>query len=195
MNKRLNRLAISLSVLGLLLLATQKADSQSKEQMLKDFFYAGTMHGWQMNRPYLYPYYSAYPSWSPWYGYYGGIYPPYAYGPYSHPHGYPPSVFGPGAYGFGMYPPPRYDDKGSSPYAHLQVKPAGQLTVLVDPVDAEVRVDGKKLKQMDDLSFQVGLLVGTHKVEASKDGYRPFTTDIEIRAGGGIFLPIQLTKK
>lgn len=178
----------------LLLFTSQTAQSQSKQQMLKDFFQAGVAHGWQVNRPYVHPYYGGYPYGNPWYGWYSGAHSPYAYGPYGYPYAYGPYGYPPGIYGPGAYPPPWYGDQGS-PYAGLDVQPAGRLTILVDPVDAKVRVDGKELKQMGDLSFQAGLLVGNHKVEARKEGYESFATDVEIKPGGGIFLPIQLNKK
>ena len=184
MNKGRWWIIILLLTVGSFIFTATPSESQSKRQMLKDFFYAGTMYGWQMNRPYMYPYYGGYPYWNPWYGWYTSVYPPYAYSPYGYPYACPP----------GIYPPPWYWSR-ESPYAGIKVNPAGQLTVLVDPVDTEVRVDGKKIKQMEELSYQVGLLVGTHKVEVRKEGYKPFSTDVEIRAGGGVFLPIQLTKK
>jgi hypothetical protein len=194
--KNIRKIALFLLIGSLLLFTSQTAQSQSKKQMHKDFFYAEMAHGWQMNRPYMYPYYSGHPYWNPWYGRYSGIRPPYAYTPYGHtPYGYSPYGYPPGMYGPWTYPPPPWYGEKESPYASLQVNLAGHLTVLVDPLDAEVRVDGKKIKQIEDLSYQVGLLAGTYKVEARKEGYKPFSKDVEIRAGGGVFLPIQLTKK
>jgi hypothetical protein len=80
-----------------------------------------------------------------------------------------------------------------SPYP-MQVNPAGRLLILVNPVDAEVYVDGVRLQQRDDLSYEVGLLAGPHQLDVRKDGYKAFSKRLDILPGGGMYVPIALEK-
>lgn len=84
-------------------------------------------------------------------------------------------------------PPP------ASPYP-IRVNPAGRLLVLVNPVDAEVYLDGVRLQQQADLSYEVGLLAGFHQLEVKKDGYKAHSERVEILPGTGLYLPIALEK-
>ncbi|MFB3819032.1 MAG: hypothetical protein ACE147_15320 [Candidatus Methylomirabilales bacterium] len=74
------------------------------------------------------------------------------------------------------------------------VNPAGRLLILVNPVDAEVYVDGVRLQQREDLSYEVGLLAGPHQLEVRKDGYKAFSKRLDILPGGGMYVPIALEK-
>lgn len=106
---------------------------------------------------------------------YGGPYPPpYGYYPY---YPWPPSQ--------GYYPP------ASEPPS--QLIPAGRLIILVDPVDAEVWVDGLRLGQNNDLSYEVGLLVGTHTLTVRAEGYDPHEEAIDIHGGRHVFRTVRLS--
>lgn len=59
--------------------------------------------------------------------------------------------------------------------------PAGRLLVLVDPVEAEVYVDGYPLKRHADLSYEVGLLEGEYLLEVRAVGYQAYEQIIQIR--------------
>jgi hypothetical protein len=89
--------------------------------------------------------------------------------------------------------PPAQQEQPASPYP-MQVNPAGRVLILVNPVDAEVYVDGVRLRQQDDLSYEVGLLAGPHHVDVKKDGYKPFSRKVDIVPGSGMYLPIALEK-
>jgi hypothetical protein len=110
---------------------------------------------------------------------------PYPYpNPYIYPY-YPP------------YPPPsywRYKEYEASPYENLSVKQAGRITIVAQPLDARVYVDGFQLKRKDDLTCEIGLLTGIHKVEVKREGYKPQAIDVLVEAGKSIPLTIELEK-
>lgn len=116
---------------------------------------------------------------------YGGSYPaPHPYYPYGWP---PPYMYAPSK---GEYraPPAPADSKEGQEYI-----PVGQVIILVDPVSAEVFLDGLRLTQRDDLSYAVGLLEGRHKVKIQAEGYVAYDKTINVSGGRGKFLTIRLT--
>ena len=107
------------------------------------------------------------------------------YYPYSYPYPYYP------------YPPPpylRYEESRMSPYDSLEVKQAGRLSIVVQPFDAEVSVDGCQLTQKADLTYEIGLLTGVHKVEVKREGYKPYSIEVVVEAGKIVPLAIELKK-
>ena len=105
--------------------------------------------------------------------------------PYSYPYPYYP------------YPPPsylRYEESRKSPYDSLSVKQAGRITVTIQPLDAKVFVDGYQLKSKEDLTYEIGLLTGIHKVDVTKEGYKPYSIEVLVEAGRTIPLAIELKK-
>ncbi len=120
---------------------------------------------------------------------YGGPYPP-PY-PYSYPYPYPPYPYP----AYPWSPPPSYYAPPSGGPYDQQVIPAGRVALLVDPVSAEVFVDGHPLTQRSDLSYEVGLLVGKHTVLVRKQGYVPYEETLEISAGQRLMLTIRLNKQ
>lgn len=126
----------------------------------------------------------------------GGFPPPPAWVPY-----YPP-WWGWGGGPSGPYPPPQYFAQPYSPPASPagsgyppQIKPAGRLVILTTPIDAEVYVDGVRLQQQPNLSYDVGLLAGGHQVDIRKEGFKPFSYKADIPPGGGLLLPVELEKQ
>ena len=108
--------------------------------------------------------------------------------PYSYPYHYP----------YHYYPPPpyqRYEESRRSPYDSLEVKQAGSISVVVQPLDAKVFVDGYQLTKKDDATHEVGLLTGIHKVEAKKGGYKPYSIEVLVEAGRTVSLTIELKKE
>ena len=107
------------------------------------------------------------------------------YYPYSYPYPYYP------------YPPPpylRYEESRMSPYDSLEVKQAGRLSIVVQPFDAKVSVDGYQLTQKADLTYEIGLLTGVHKVEVKREGYKPYSIEVVVEAGKIVPLAIELKK-
>ena len=158
---------ISLLILALcipytLLLA---GENHPAKEVIRD-----TLEGWKGTRPY----------WE---------HPDYIY-PY--PHHYPYSNY---PYPYYPYPPPpyqRYEESRKSPYDSLSVKQAGRISIVVQPLDAKVFVDGYQLKQKDDLTYEIGLLTGLHKVEVKREGYKPHSIEVLVEAGKTVSLAIEL---
>ena len=104
---------------------------------------------------------------------------------------YPPGQVAP--YPGGPAPMPA-QSQAPVPQSPVRVNPAGRLLILVNPVDAEVYLDGVRLQQQSDLSYEVGLLAGPHQLDIKKDGYKAYSQRVEILPGAGIYLPIALEK-
>ena len=79
--------------------------------------------------------------------------------------------------------PARYSAVGGPRPADpsLRADQFGTLAIRVQPMDAEVRIDGEVWQGFEGLErLVVELGAGWHVVEVSRDGYRSYRTDIEI---------------
>jgi hypothetical protein len=86
------------------------------------------------------------------------------------------------------------DPSGALYIEGYRVAPAGWLRVQVEPPDAKVFVDGFPL-QVDPASGQsarLGLVVGRHWVEVTKEGFQPQRTEVEIQPAREVVLPVRL---
>ncbi len=126
-------------------------------------------------------------------GYYGGP-SPYGYGapgvggyPYG---GNPYGAYPYGGYGFPA--PYQYTPGfGNEPFTGPK---AGKIQLVIDPVDAQVFIDGHEVKQLPDLSYVVNLLEGRHRLQIAKDGFKPYDQPLDVPGGGGFVLAVQLEK-
>jgi len=158
---------ISIIILSLLLLCSSFIPSSAGEKQLAKETIKNRIEQWGGQRPY----------WEQ------------RYYPYSYPYSYP--------YHYFPYPPIpylRYEESNRSPYESLEVKQAGRLSIVVEPFDAEVFVDGYKLNQKTDLTYEIGLLTGIHRVEVKKEGYKPYSIEVVVEPGKMIPLAIELKK-
>lgn len=89
------------------------------------------------------------------------------------------------------YPPLRPE----APNYPASIKPAGRLVIIVDPVEAEVYVDGVRLPQRANRWYEVGLLAGPHRVDIRQEGFKSLSEAVDIPPGGGLVLSIQLEKQ
>jgi hypothetical protein len=69
---------------------------------------------------------------------------------------------------------------------------AGSVAIRIQPADADILIDGERWSGSGDERLVVQLSAGRHHIEVNKDGYQPFTTDVEIRAGESSPLNISL---
>ena len=93
-------------------------------------------------------------------------------------------------YGYGG---PQPGTGNNSPYPK-DVKPAGRLFIQIEPLDAQVTVDGYALKQKEDLTYEVGLFTGVHHVEIRKEGFQTYKADVDIQPGMGTLITAVLEK-
>lgn len=95
-------------------------------------------------------------------------------------------------------PPPERSGDPRDPQARAAGPNAqgfGQLSLRVQPADAEVLIDGEKWEgavQSERLDVQLG--AGLHRLEIRKDGYRTYFTDVTIAAGQARTLNVALTR-
>lgn len=97
------------------------------------------------------------------------------------------------------YPPPYYFY-----YPHYEQEkrwyeedlpiPAGRVVMLVDPIQAQVFVNGYAIQRQADLTYEAGLLHGKHQIEVKADGYAPYQQAVNIQGGEMIRLTIRLEK-
>lgn len=86
-----------------------------------------------------------------------------------------------------------YNQQEDSPYK-IEVKPAGRILIHVEPSDAQAYIDGRKLQQLPDLTFQAALFAGSHHIDIIKEGYKKFSEDVTIHPAGGLVIPVRLEK-
>lgn len=96
-------------------------------------------------------------------------------------------------------PAPKYA-QGASPAEASSIQSSansrfGQLAIRVQPGDAEVTIDGEAWKGPQGADrLVVHLPAGTHRIEVRKEGFDPFVTAVEIKAGEVAALNVSLAK-
>jgi len=87
-------------------------------------------------------------------------------------------------------PMPERQPRGEN---RMEVGGFGTLNIRVQPGDAAVTIDGEKWDSPEGGSrLSIQLATGTHRVEVRKEGFRPYSTTIQIRAGETQSLNISL---
>jgi hypothetical protein len=99
----------------------------------------------------------------------------------------------------GGYPPPREPrepDTPPRPRAPVGAVTSGSLVLLVQPVGAEVVIDGERRQgPSSDERLVVPVSEGRHRVEVRKDGYLPFSNDVEVAAGASVLVNVTLVRQ
>jgi hypothetical protein len=70
----------------------------------------------------------------------------------------------------------------------------GSLAVRVQPLDAEVLVDGESWQSPDAGSITLQLSEGVHRIELRKPGYRTYSTEVRVRRGEPASVNVSLTR-
>jgi hypothetical protein len=70
----------------------------------------------------------------------------------------------------------------------------GSLALRVQPLDAEVVVDGESWQSPQAGSITLQLSEGTHRVEVRKEGYRSYTAEVRVRRGDTTSLNVSLSR-
>ena len=69
----------------------------------------------------------------------------------------------------------------------------GTIIVRVQPGGAEVTIDGERWTSSDDERLIVQVSAGRHRVDVRKDGYRPVSTEVDVRGGATTPLNVSLS--
>jgi hypothetical protein len=93
--------------------------------------------------------------------------------------------------------PPAMPARGATqkgdPGSEAGVPPVGHVVLIVDPVTAEVTLDGLRLTQRADLSYAVGVIEGSHVVRVAAEGFEPHERRLDVRRGVGMMVTVRLT--
>ena len=76
--------------------------------------------------------------------------------------------------------------------AGAEQPPVGHIVVVVNPVGAQVTLDGVRLTQRTDLSYAVGVLEGRHVVRVSAQGFEAHSRTLDVQRGVGLFVTVRL---
>jgi len=71
----------------------------------------------------------------------------------------------------------------------------GTVELHVQPVGAEIRIDGDLWVSSEKGYYAAYVAVGTHRVEITSSGYQPFSTDVEVREGASTPLNVILSRR
>ena len=86
-------------------------------------------------------------------------------------------------------------DQEDSTSSAQPASPYGMLAIRVEPADAQVVVDGAAWAALAGLpEVVIHLPAGWHQLDVRKDGYRPFTTKLELTEGQTTRLSVNLTR-
>ena len=118
------------------------------------------------------------------------------------PSGAGPPPRGPNRPGYPPYPPRSYPPPPPAPPQPGPEQPpqpagaanVGTLLVRVQPAGAEILIDGERWRGPEgDERLIVQLAEGTHRIEITKEGYRRYAGDVQVRRGETVPLNVALT--
>jgi hypothetical protein len=102
----------------------------------------------------------------------------------------------PGAGAPGPRPRPPASPPGAPDARASNVRDFGQLSLRVQPGDAEVVIDGERWEgALENERLVVQLGAGVHRLEIRKEGYRSYFTDVTVRGGETRTLNVALTRQ
>jgi hypothetical protein len=93
-------------------------------------------------------------------------------------------------------PPPR--PNGPPPETRSGPAPSGNfgaVAIRVQPTDAEIRIDGDRWASSSGERLTVELLEGRHHVEIQKEGFEPYSNDVQINRGETLTLNVSLSRR
>ena len=80
----------------------------------------------------------------------------------------------------------------ASASAGAEQPPVGHIVLVVNPVGAQVTLDGVRLTQRTDLSYAVGVLEGRHLIRVSAQGFEAHERALDVQRGIGLFVTVRL---
>jgi hypothetical protein len=82
-----------------------------------------------------------------------------------------------------------------SPAGSEQSPRGGSLVIRIQPADADVLIDGEHWRgPSGDERLVVSLAEGRHQLEVRKEGYQPFTSEVEVRRNESVPLNVNLAR-
>lgn len=92
-------------------------------------------------------------------------------------------------------PPPLPPEPAPGAAARPPDAQGAALIIRVQPADAEVLIDGERWRgPSGDDRLVVQVTDGPHQIEVRKEGYQPFTTEVEVRGGESLPLNVSLPR-
>lgn len=70
----------------------------------------------------------------------------------------------------------------------------GAIAIRVQPTDADVLIDGQRWESGSERALVVQLAAGEHSVEVRKEGYRSYTSQVDVRRGETSSINVSLSK-
>jgi hypothetical protein len=93
----------------------------------------------------------------------------------------------------GLPPPPPDATRGAS--ARPRDAQGATLIIRVQPADADVLIDGERWRGPEgEDRLVVQVTDGRHRIEVRKEGYDPFTTEVDVRGGESVPLNVSLPR-
>ena len=89
-------------------------------------------------------------------------------------------------------PSPR---RGADQSLSVQSDRYGSMAVRVQPLDAEVFVDGEAWQSPQAGSITLQLSEGVHRVEVRKQGYRTYSAEVRVRRGDSTSVNVSLSRE
>ena len=68
------------------------------------------------------------------------------------------------------------------------------IAIRVQPVDAVILVDGERWQSSSGERLEIQVTPGAHRIDVQKDGYQPFTTNVQVRPGETTTVNVSLTR-
>jgi hypothetical protein len=99
--------------------------------------------------------------------------------------------------GRGAVPPrgPRPAELPPPPAGSEQSPLGGSLVIRIQPADADVLIDGAHWRgPSGDERLVVQLVEGRHRLEVRKEGYQPFTSEVDVRRNESVPLNVSLVR-
>jgi hypothetical protein len=90
--------------------------------------------------------------------------------------------------------PPPYDALGRAIGRAPASSTSGAIAIRVQPADAVIVVDGERWQSSSADRLEIQVSPGPHRIEVHKDGYQPFTTNVQVRPGETATVNVSLTR-
>ena len=95
-------------------------------------------------------------------------------------------------YGYGGLPPYGGQHASGESPSTSPILRAGRIQVRVEPIGAEVYIDGGPVPVQADGSHVINLLAGRHHLQVLHKGFKPHEQELSVMGGSGVVITLQL---